>query len=79
MAECSVECETTISASPDAVWRYVGDFWSDWHPAIAKNRKVLLETGAEARAFVGTDGKSYQEQLSYFSVSDRRFQYSTLR
>ncbi len=76
MAQRLVECERTICAPPDIIWQYVGDFWSDWHPAIKTSKRVVLDAGEETRVFIGSDGNEYREQLTYFSNSDHCFQYS---
>ena len=70
-----VTCSRGIAATPEAVWSYVGDFASDWHPAIAACERRVAGEGHEMRVFEDTDGNTYRERLTYRSESDRCLRY----
>ncbi len=68
-------CSRVMAAPPDVVWSFVGDFASDWHPAIAACERQVDGAGHEMRVFEDTDGNTYRERLTYRSESDRRLRY----
>lgn len=76
MAVETVECERVLAADPGTVWALVGEFSSDWHPAILICSRKIEADGSEVRHFTGADGGKYRERLTYLSHSDRTFQYS---
>ena len=75
MKSYEIQCSKNISQVNDA-WTYIGDFGSDWHPNIAKNNIEIDATGAVIRAFEGTDGGTYREQITYLSHSDQLLRYA---
>jgi len=75
----TVRCVRELTAPPDAVWRVVGDFGSDWHPDIRSCRLIRDSQGRLQRDFEGSDFGRYLEQRTFFSDSERSFGYSLLR
>jgi len=75
MKSHNIQCTINLSQVNEA-WTYIGDFGSDWHPNIAKNKIEIDPTGAVIRAFEATDGGSYREQITYLSHSDQLLRYA---
>jgi len=67
-----VEISRSLPHRPDEIWRFVGRFCSDWHPAIAD---CVSESGGWVRIFHDSDGRRYRERLTYYSATDRTFRY----
>ncbi len=79
MAVETVKCTGLTSASPDAVWAIVQDFTRPWHPDIDWMKAETGPKGETRRRFAaGGEDKSYLEQLTYFSHSDKVMLYAVL-
>ena len=75
MSTKTVQCTRSLPHSAEAIWSWVGDFFSDWHPAMKSCDRHLGSNGRDIRRFIGTDGGHYEEELRYFSQQDRHFEY----
>lgn len=79
MAREQVQAIGFSPAGPEAVWAVVRDFCGLWHPALATINAERGPSGALIRAFTAKgEGKTYREQLTYFSDSDRTYAYRHL-
>lgn len=64
------------AAEPEVVWSIARDFCGLWHPALATMQAERGPQGALIRAFTAKgEGKTYREQLTWFSDSDRTYAY----
>lgn len=79
MAKEQVHALGFSKAAPEAVWAIARDFCGLWHPALATMQAERGPNGALIRAFTAKgEGKTYREQLTYFSDSDRTYAYRLL-
>ena len=67
-----------LSASPEEVWKLVGNFNGvpDWHPAIAKS---TLEDGGRVRRVRTADGAEGVERLLTYDAAGMSYSYRTLK
>ncbi len=76
IAPRSVHCQRHFSHSADHVWQQVHDFYSDWHPFIARCEQ---ESPKPIRRFTMPGSTQvYREQLTYYSATQRCFRYEML-
>lgn len=79
MRQQTVSCTRALAHPADTIWSWVGDFFGAWHPAILSCEKHGGDNGHERRQFIGTDGGTYEEELRYYSASERRLAYVLTR
>ena len=75
MQTYDVQCSKNMTDLENA-WLHIREFGSSWHPHIKKNELNFDATGAVVRIFSDTQGNVYNEQLTYFSDSDRKLRYA---
>ncbi len=80
MAVETVQIRGRSGARAANVWAFVSDFARPWHPAVEHMHPETGAGGAVRRRFRlrGEHNKSYLEQLTYLSHSDRSMGYRAL-
>jgi pimeloyl-ACP methyl ester carboxylesterase len=79
MATELVRVTGMAAAEPAEVWAIARDFGGAWHPFIERIETRRGKRGAEVRRFTTKgDDALYEEQLTYFSDSDRTLAYQHL-
>ena len=74
-----VSCVGKIQTSADRVWSLVRDFGGKWHPAIHQMELEYDKSGRLVRTFtVHGEDTCYRERLTWFSNSERSFEYTHL-
>ncbi len=67
----------TVSASPDAVWKHIGDFAAlhAWHPAVESSETTAGSQPGSIRTLQLKGGGTIVEELTRHSAEDRRLAY----
>jgi hypothetical protein len=67
----------SLDATPDRVWKLIGQFGGDWHPLIA-NIKLIGAGIGELRVIETIDGKRIIERLDAIDNSNRSYRYTNI-
>jgi uncharacterized protein YndB with AHSA1/START domain len=76
--EQTLERTADIDASPDQVWKLIGDFQSlaEWHPALPPSERRDGPDGEEFRVFKVGDQVVATERLVSHLDAERRYSYA---
>ncbi|MEM9107354.1 MAG: alpha/beta fold hydrolase, partial [Pseudomonadota bacterium] len=75
MAAKTIHTERELSVDAETVWQQIGGFDLDWHPQVTGCTLLRTANGTLVREFEDLHGKTYCEERTYISDTDRVLSY----